>query len=453
MSSSEALADFVSHLRFSELPKEVVNRTQELFLDWYGSALAGSRLRQSDIFRDFVREMGPSSGSCALVGRDATTSPFFAALVNGAASHIVEQDDLHNSSILHPATVVFPPLFAAAQAMPGVSGQDFITAAVAGYEAGIRVGEFLGTSHYRVFHMTGTAGTVAAAMAVARLLKLDARKTLHALGSAGTQAAGLWQFLADAADSKQLHTAKASADGLLAAYTARDGLTGASNILEGAQGMGAGMLSERDDSKLTDRLGERWALMETSFKFHASCRHTHPAADALKALSQSCNLNPDEIVRIRVHVYRAAKDVLGMVDVPETIHQSKFSMGFVLALIATRGAAGITEFTEEALGDDQIARLRSVTEMIVDPDIDSCYPQSWGSRVEVTLNSGEVLTAFNDCPKGDPGNMLSRAELEAKFCALVRYSGVMDPDQSRAMLPAFWNLADQALFSDAFPVS
>ena len=99
----------------------------------------------------------------------------------------------------------------------------------------LSVGEFLGRSHYKVFHTTGTAGKLAAAAGVARLLKLDAGRMNHCLGSAGTMAAGLWEFLRDAADSKQLHTAKAAADGLMAAVIARDGFTGAQQIFEGKQ--------------------------------------------------------------------------------------------------------------------------------------------------------------------------------------------------------------------------
>src|SRR5690606_4642233 len=104
---------------------------------------------------------------------------------------------------------------------------------------------------------------------------------LQTLGSAGTQAAGLWEFLREAADSKQLHTAKAAANGYLAAWAAGEGLTGARNILEGRQGMAAGMSSDADPAALNDGLGSRWATAETSYKYFASCRHTHPAADAL----------------------------------------------------------------------------------------------------------------------------------------------------------------------------
>ena len=156
-----------------------------------------------------------------------------------------------------PPRSCFPAL-AVAQAL-GRSGADLLVAAVAGYEVGIRVGEFLGRSHYKVFHTTGTAGTLAAAAAVGRLLGCR-RNKWHAFGSAGTQSASLWEFLRDAADSKQLHTAHAAGAGLTAAYLAADGFTGAQRILDGVQGMAAGMSSDADASRLTDRLGTRWAL-------------------------------------------------------------------------------------------------------------------------------------------------------------------------------------------------
>jgi hypothetical protein len=108
----------------------------------------------------------------------------------------------------------------------------------------------------------------------------------HAFGSAGTQSAGLWEFLRTGADSKQLHTAHAASAGLMAAYLAQDGFTGAQDIFTGPQGLAAGMSTDADPARLTDGLGTRWATAETSFKWHASCRHTHPAADALLQVMQ-----------------------------------------------------------------------------------------------------------------------------------------------------------------------
>src|SRR5690606_18328060 len=151
----------------------------------------------------------------------------------------------------HAATVVFPAALAMAQAL-GASGRQLLAASVAGYEVGIRVGEFLGRSHYRIFHTTGTAGTLAAAAAAGHLLGLDAAQMRHAFGSAGTQSAGLWEFLRTGADSKQLHTAHAAGAGLMSALLAKDGFTGAAEILEGPQGLAAGMSKDAEAARLDD---------------------------------------------------------------------------------------------------------------------------------------------------------------------------------------------------------
>ena len=441
-SSTRILSEFLASVRYENLPPVVVARTEELFLDWLASALAGRGARPTRIMEQFAGEMGPVEGVSEILVSGKRTSPFFAALINGAASHFVEQDDLHNSSVLHPGTVVFPAVFAAAQAT-GASGRDFIAASVAGYECGVRVGEFLGRSHYKVFHTTGTAGKLAAAAGVARLLELDADKVQHSLGSAGTMAAGLWEFLRDAADSKQLHTAKAAADGLMAAYIARDGFTGARQIFEGKQGMAAGMSSDSDVRCLTDSLGTRWALAETSFKYHASCRHTHPSADALLALMQTHKLKPDDITSVTAHVHQGAIDVLGPVTDPRTIHQSKFSMGFVLALIANIGRASLADFTDSALGDPNLRGFHDKVKMALDPAVDQAYPKRWLGHVSVTTRDGRTLDQRIESPKGDPDNALTRDELEDKAMRLGAFAGGATVTGMRQIIGRAWRLHDE----------
>jgi len=446
-SPSRTLSTFLSSIRYESLPAAVVARTEELFLDWLASALAGKGARPVSVIDGFAAQMGPRDGLAENLLTRKGTSPFFAALVNGAASHFVEQDDLHNSSVLHPGTVVFPAVLAAAQEI-GASGKDLIAASVAGYECGVRVGEFLGRSHYKVFHTTGTAGKLAAAAGVAHVLKLDADRMQHALGSAGTMAAGLWEFLRDAADSKQLHTAKAAADGLMAAYIARDGFTGARDIFEGKQGMAAGMSSDADVRWLTDGLGTRWATAETSFKFHASCRHTHPAADALQQLMQQHKLQADDIAKVTAHVHQGAIDVLGPVTDPQTIHQSKFSMGFVLAMIATLGRAALADFTEKSLKNNNIRSFHDRVSMVLDPEIDAAYPRRWIGRVTVQTTDGRTLECRVETPKGDPDNTLSRAELEDKAQRLVAYSGAASAAEMKDIIARIWRLRDESSVRD-----
>ena len=450
--TTRELASFLARLRYEDVPDGAVERTKELFLDWFGSALAGKNERPVRILERFADEMGPSKGPSEVLISRRRTTPLFAALVNGAASHAVEQDDLHNASVFHPATVVFPAALAAAQ-QAGASGSEFIAASVAGYEAGVRVGSYLGRTHYRVFHTTGTAGALAAAAAVSHLLGSDEQTTLHALGSAGTQAAGLWEFLRDAADSKQLHTAKAASDGLLAAYLARDGFTGAQRVLEGERGMAAGMSSDADPDRLVDGLGERWAVLETSFKYHAACRHTHPAADALLKGMEERGLTADDIAGVRARVHAAAIDVLGPVSDPRTIHQSKFSMGFVLALIARKGSAGIDDFTEEALGDPGLRAFSEKVEMVLDEEVDAAYPGRWIGVVEIETSGGERFTAHVEVPKGDPGNSLSRQELEEKARNLAAYGGGASEEEMDRIVARIWSLDEEADVRDLLPES
>jgi len=301
------------------------------------------------------------------------------------------------------------------------------------------VGEFLGRSHYKVFHTTGTAGTLAAAAAVGHLLRLDATQMLHALGSAGTQSAGLWEFLRDAADSKQLHTAHAAGAGLTAAYLAHKGFTGARRILEGPQGLAAGMSSDADPSRLSDGLGTRWTVAETSFKYHASCRHTHPAADALLQVMQQHGLKAADIARVETHVHQGAIDVLGPVVNPSTVHQSKFSMGTVLALAALHGHAGLGEFDRHFSADDTRAFCDRVT-MTLDPEVDGAYPQRWIGKVTVQTHDGRIFKGRVDEPKGDPGNTLSRDEITDKAMRLAAHSHGASADEMRHALEQLWGI-------------
>ena len=437
---TQTLADFAAGLAFDAIPEPVVRRCEDLFLDWFASALAGKGARPVESIARFIETMGPAGGASEILIHRRGSSPLVAAIANAASSHFTEQDDVHNGSVFHPATVVFPAAFAVAQSI-GASGRELIAACVAGYEVGIRIGEFLGRSHYRIFHTTGTAGTFAAAAAVGRLLNLPAEQMRHAFGSAGTQSAGLWEFLRDAADSKQLHTAHAAGAGLTAAYLAQDGFTGARRILDGAQGLAAGMSSDADASRIADGLGTRWALAETSFKLHAACRHTHPAADALQLVLREHCLAAGDIRSVTALVHQAAIDVLGPVTDPQTVHQAKFSMGTVLGLIAVQGRAGLTEF-DTHWRDAPVCAVRDKVTMQLDAEVDGAYPARWIGKVQVETMDGRRLEGEVQEPKGDPGNTLTRPELEAKALALASYGGGATVEEMDGVIARVWALAD-----------
>jgi 2-methylcitrate dehydratase PrpD len=439
---SQTLAAFAATLSHDQIPPAVRRRTEDLFLDWISSVLAGKGARPVEALARFWLAQGPGDGPAEVLIHRRGSSPLVAAAINAAASHVAEQDDVHNGSVFHPAAVVFPAALAVAQAR-AASGRDLLVAAVAGYEVGIRVGEFLGRSHYKVFHTTGTAGSLAAAAAVGRLLGLSPMAMRHAFGSAGTQAAGLWEFLRDAADSKQLHTAHAASTGLAAAMLAAEGLTGAAHILEGPQGMAAGMSSDADPARLVQGLGSRWATAETSFKWHASCRHTHPAADALRQVMQTHGLAMADIEQVTALVHQGAIDVLGPVTDPQSVHQSKFSMGTVLALVARHGHAGLPEF-DAGWREPAVCAFAGRVRMVLDAEVDAAYPARWIGKVEVLARDGRVLRGRVDEPKGDPGNTLARTELEAKALQLATYRGGATAAEMRHVIERVWALDSEA---------
>jgi 2-methylcitrate dehydratase PrpD len=289
---------------FAQLSPEVLEHTHRAILDWLGSAMAGAIEPPARMAQEIVRGFGASQQASVFAG--GRSSAAGAALANGVASHILELDDVHKGSTLHPAAPVIPAALAVAE-RERASGQQFLRAVALGYDAALRVGEAVNPTHYRYWHPTGTAATFGSAVAAGSLLSLDAREMLDALGTAGTQAAGLWEFNADGAMSKHLHPGKAAMNGVLAADLARAGFTGATRILEGERGFFAATSSSHDASRITDGLGEHWKISENCYKLHSCCGHTHSAIDValgLRALKGwRHNEATDEIRAIHIETY------------------------------------------------------------------------------------------------------------------------------------------------------
>src|SRR5574337_1683388 len=249
----EQLATFIFDVNYETLSADAQAMARLCVLDWLGSVYAGKGARPAVAMLLVAKSLG-GNPEATLLPDGSRSSAYMAALVNAAASHVVEMDDLHKESILHPAAPVIPAALAMAE-REGASGQELLTAIALGYEVAIRTGEAMGPSHYQSWHSTGTCGTFGAAAAAGKILGLSKPELAMALGTAGTQAAGLWEFLVDGAMSKQLHPAKAAADGLLSALLAEQGFTAASRIFEGEKGFCRAMAKEFDLNRLTEGLG------------------------------------------------------------------------------------------------------------------------------------------------------------------------------------------------------
>jgi 2-methylcitrate dehydratase PrpD len=282
----------------------------------------------------------------------------------------------------------------------------------------MRVGEAVNPSHYYYWHPTGTAATFGAAAAAGSLLHLNAEQMKDALGTAGTQAAGLWEFNADGAMSKHLHPGKAAFNGVLAADLARLGFTGASRILEGERGFFRAMSASHDASRITDRLGEHWKIVENCYKMHSCCAHTHTAIDVALELRREAGIEA-----IHIELYGPGYEIVKEMN-PRTPYQGKFSIAYCVAAALAEGRVGLEQFSLERFGSDgvrdaAIARLLAKTRVTVLDEFTAKYPGAWQARVRVTLSDGTTLEGTSEYPRGNPENPASTQELEQKFVSLV----------------------------------
>ncbi len=409
---SNRLARFFCRVTFNDLKADHVAKMKFFLLDWLGSAYAGKDLPPIQMMRRVAQSLGGTPEATSIPD-GAKTSSLLAALLNGAASHIVEMDDLHRESILHPAAAILPAVLAAGE-RERATGKDLIVAISTGYEVGIRVALGAGPGHYRFWHTTATCGTFGAAAGAAKLMRLNEDQFAWAIGSAGTQAAGLWEFLGESAMSKQLHTGKAAMNGLLAALLAKEGFTGARKILEGEKGFFRATSSDFDEKKCVANLGTVFHSEHNSIKYHASCGHTHSAIDAVLLATQANPVSPSDVEAVDLLIYQAALDLLQNID-PKTPYLAKFSLPFCVATALRCGHVQPDDFTLARLEDPDQRQLMKKIRVTSDPDCTRSYPQKWPARVTITLKDGRRLKGATDYPKGDPENPLSEEELIMKF--------------------------------------
>jgi 2-methylcitrate dehydratase PrpD len=408
---TRALAEVLAETAWGDLTPETIEHARRAVLDWLGSALAGALEPPARMAQRVARGLGVSTEATLFAaGRGSAAA---AALANGVASHILELDDVHKGSTLHPAASVIPAALAVAE-REHRDGRAFLLAVVFGYDAALRIGEAVNPSHYRFWHPTGTAGTFGAAAAAGSLLGLDAGRMADALGSAGTQAAGLWEFNADGAMSKHLHPGKAAMNGVLSADLAREGFTGASRILEGERGFFAATSTSHDATRITDGLGARWKIAENCYKMHSCCGHTHTAVDCALELAAAA----EEIEAIEIETYGSGYAIVQNPR-PATPYQAKFSIAYCVAVALLDGCCGLEQFAPERIGGAAIARLLERTRVSVAEDLTARYPAAWPCRLAIRLRDGRTLRAAADFPRGNPENAVSTEALEAKFWGLV----------------------------------
>jgi aconitate decarboxylase len=416
---TRGIAEFVSGLRYEAIPEDVKSRVKLLMLDSLGCALYGADLEWCRILQDSLGAVD-ATRACSVWGTNQKLSAPHAALVNGTAVQGFELDDVHRAGVLHVGAVVLPALIAIAELKPGMSGKEFLTAAVAGYEIGPRVGLCMGPEHIASgWHSGATLGVFSAAAGAARGLKLDAEKSVHALGIAGTQAAGLMaaQF---GAMVKRMHAGRSSQSGLYGALLAAGGFTGIVNVLESEYGGFCTTLSQSRDhfslKELTAGLGSTWQTMGVALKFYACVGTNHTTLDAIRDMQRERPFGAADVKKIVVHGSQVTVNHVGWKYVPQGLTSAQLNLPYCVATWLLEGDCFVDQFTEHKVADAARMALSEKIEVVHDPEI-----TAKGAKfrhlvhVETHLTDRTVLKRTVEAARGSEKKFASDAEIVEKF--------------------------------------
>jgi 2-methylcitrate dehydratase PrpD len=418
--ATRTLARFGAALRFEDLPPEVIQRIKTSVLDSLGCCLFGSTLPWTRKVAALAEREGAREVS-SMIGFGRRTSPSLAALVNGVAGHAFELDDIHKESIVHAGSIATPVALALAERRGVTPGRELITAMVAGYEIGHRVGSAATMSlFFRGFHPQGTSGVFVAAATAARMLGLDATTFQHALGIAGSQAGGL-MAAQEGAMVKRFHCGRAAQSGIYAADLAQDGFTGITDVLEAAYG---GYLSSYSDApnatRLTDNLGSQWETLAVGYKPHASVTSIHSALDSLKAIMAEHQLHADDIARVEAGLSPMTHVHCAWAYKAQGVTAAQMNLFFGLAVIAEDGEAFTAQFQERRLAEPRLLDFIGRITAHVDPEIEAMGAAfRHASRLRVTTRDGRIVEKLALHRRGSPEHPIGHAEIEDKFRAVV----------------------------------
>jgi 2-methylcitrate dehydratase PrpD len=442
--ATRTLAEFFSELTYDSIPKDVVAKIKLSLLDSLGCCIHGATLPWTRQVAGLAQAEG-AAPVASLFGSGKKTSVSLAALVNGTAGHAFELDDIHKESIIHPGSLATPVALAFAQARGKCTGRDLVTAMVAGYELGVRVGNAATMRlFFRGFHPQGTSGVFVAAAAAAKMLELDPVKFQHALGIAGSQGAGL-MAAQEGAMVKRLHSGRAAQSGVYSALLAQVGFTGILDVLEAPYGGFLSSLSENPNlERLTDGLGATWEILNVGYKPHACVTSIHAALDGLATIMKEQGLAAGDIVSIDAGLSHMTHVHCAWEYKAQGVTAAQMNLFFCMSLIALHGNAFTAQFNENGLNEPGIIDFITRIQANVDSEIESMGPAfRHAARITVTDRFGNRHQKLVLHRRGSPENPLAPADITDKFKNVV--SGCLPEkniDHLTALISGFDELTD-----------
>lgn len=429
MTCTAELARFVVASHLDAIPESVQHEAERALLNWLGCAMGGAA---EPAVATALAALEPFFGKpqATLVGHGRRADILSIALVQGLASNILDYDDTHLETVIHPSVPIASALFPLAESRRA-RGADVLHAFVLGVEVACRAGLAGTDAHCEGgWHSTATCGVLGAAAACGRLLGLDATQMGWAIGIAATQAAGLVSMLGS--QSKSMNMGFAARNGLMAALLAQKGFTSSERSLEAPRGFLHVLGGRPRLEALTANLGRTWELERNAYKPFPCGIVLHPIIDGCLQLRREHALAPQSIARVRLRVNPLVEALTGRRE-PRDGLEGKLSVVHCVAVALVDGAAGVRQFTDERVLDPQVLDLRGRVEVTVDPQV-----AKEEAHVEIALHDGSACRRHVRCAIGSLERPMSDADLADKFRELA--ADVLATGQTERLLGLAWNI-------------
>lgn len=420
---TRTLAAYLVKARYEDLPANVRKEGCRTLLNWVGVAVGGSH---HETVERAIKALKPFSGpaQAGLLGRSERFDIMNAAFLNGVSSHIFDFDDTHLKTIIHPAGPVVSAILALSEYRP-VSGKEFLNALVLGVETECRIGNSVYPNHYDVgWHITGTAGVFGAAAAAGKLLGLTEQQMVWALGLAASQPVGLRDSFGSM--NKSFNPGRAASNGLFAALLAAQNYTSSEMMIEAKRGWAHTISTKQDFSQITDGLGSHYESALNTYKPFACGIVIHPAIDAAIQLRNEFKLTPDQITKVELKVHPLVIELTGK-KTPKIGLEGKFSIYHSVAVAIVQGAAGERQYSDQAVLDPTVIKVRDRVVATIDPAI---KPEQ--VDMTITLNDGRTLHKFIEHAIGSVEVPMTDQQLDAKFLDLAK--DILPQSQARHLI-------------------
>jgi 2-methylcitrate dehydratase PrpD len=438
---TEEIAAFVETIRFEDFSREVRHIGKRCIIDGIGVILAGVTEPCTRILSDYILALGGKE-ECTLMGQGGNRAPaHLAALVNGTAGHAMDWDDTALSTSPDRAVLLHPTLQPLAVGLAigeklGVSGRDFLTAFLTGFEVECKIAESIHPDHWaRGFHTSNTCGIFGATATASKLMGLPANRIRSAFGIAASMAAGLTVNLGTMV--KPLHMGRAAENGIVSVQLAASGYEGHPDALESHKGFFHAFAGGFDPDKIRGKLGRPFSILDpgVSIKPYPCGVVGHPAMDAMKALVTLHGLQPEDVASVTVSTGSNVLPPKGPLRYKKAVTglQGKFCVPFQMASMIIRRKAGVAEFSDEFVQSPPVQKMMDRVETLIDPAIDALGKDKIVSVIEVRLMDGRILGGRSpEQYRGGPRNPLTREELAEKFSDCVQR--VLNPDQANMLM-------------------